>query len=97
MPKWSYDGNIGLGFPDSDAEIVLHNNKAISKKIDVNYLVEDVEKGVRQLLQAGCHLLVEPFDIRIGKCAVIKDPFGVEFSILDMTKGMVKDNFKQEG
>jgi len=29
----------------------------------------------------------DPFDITIGKCAVIEDPFGTRLCILDMTKG----------
>jgi len=28
-----------------------------------------------------------PFNITIGKCAVIEDPFGTRLCILDMTKG----------
>jgi hypothetical protein len=35
-----------------------------------------------------CHILVAPFDITIGKCAVIQDPFGTRLCILDLTKGL---------
>jgi hypothetical protein len=34
----------------------------------------------------GCQILVAPFDIMIGKCAVLQDPFGSRLCILDMTK-----------
>ena len=36
----------------------------------------------------GCQVLVAPFDITIGKCAVISDPFGTQLCILDRTKGL---------
>lgn len=29
-----------------------------------------------------------PFDVTIGKCAVISDPFGTRLCILDLTKGL---------
>lgn len=94
IPEWKHGGNVGLKFPESDSEIVLHNIKKISNKIDVNYLVENVDKSIQCFLKSGCEVLVEPFDIQIGKCAVIKDPFGIEISILDMTKGPVKNNLE---
>jgi hypothetical protein len=30
---------------------------------------------------------VAPFDVAIGTCAVIEDPFGTALCLLDMTKG----------
>ena len=38
----------------------------------------------------------EPFDIVIGKYAVIKDPFGTMLYILDMTKGPRLPNAGEE-
>lgn len=55
--------------------------------IEVHYLVEDAVSAVQILQTKGCRVLVEPFDIAIGKCAVIEDPFGTRLCILDMTKG----------
>jgi hypothetical protein len=50
-------------------------------------LVENVIAAVANYAAQGCRVLVEPFDIAIGKCAVIADPFGTRLCILDMTKG----------
>ncbi len=50
-------------------------------------LVENVIAAVANYTAQGCRVLVEPFDIAIGKCAVIADPFGTRLCILDMTKG----------
>ena len=85
--NWSGDGTIGLVFPETDAEIVLHNDPNIPSSVEVHYLVDDVVTVVADYVAKGCQLLVEPFDITIGKCAVIKDPFGTRMCILDITKG----------
>ncbi len=86
-PQWSGDDSIGLVFPESDAEIVLHRDPDIPSSVEVHYLVDDVVAAVEQYVARGCHVLVEPFDITIGKCAVIRDPFGTRLCLLDMTKG----------
>lgn len=84
---WWDDDAVGLAFPEADAEIVLHNKPDMPSRVEVHYLVDDVVTAVQQLVTQGCKLLVAPFDIAIGKCAVIADPFGTRLCILDMTKG----------
>lgn len=86
-PKWSDESSIGLGFQESDAEIVLHCDPNIPSSVEVHYLVDNVIAAVADYAVHGCQMLVSPFDITIGKCAVIKDPFGTRLCILDMTKG----------
>lgn len=86
-PQWRGDGAIGLVFPESDAEIVLHCDPAIPSSVEVHYLVDDVVAAVAYYEAQGSQILVAPFDIAIGKCAVIEDPFGTRLCILDMTKG----------
>ena len=93
-PNWSGDDAIGLVFPETDAEIVLHNDPNMPSSVEVHYLVDDVVTVVAEYVTKGCQLLVEPFDITIGKCAVIKDPFGIRMCILDMTKGARPLNLK---
>ncbi len=65
------------------------NNRdpGIPSSVEVHYLVADVLAAVTHYEQQGCQILVAPFDITIGKCAVIKDPFGTRLCILDMAKG----------
>ena len=86
-PQWIGDDSIGLAFAETDTEIVLHSNPDIPSSVEVHYLVDDVVAAVASYAAKGCHVLVEPFGITIGKCAVIEDPFGVRLCILDMTKG----------
>ncbi len=87
-PQWSGDGSIGLVFPESDAEIVLHRDLNIPSSVEVHYLVDDVVAAVAHCAAQGCQVVVSPFDITIGKCAVIRDPFGIRLCILDTTKGL---------
>ena len=87
-PQWSGDDAIGLVFPESDAEIVLHSDPGIPSSVEVHYLVDDVVAAVAHYEVEGCSVLVTPFDITIGKCAVVQDPFGIRLCILDLTKGL---------
>ncbi len=96
-PQWSGDGSTGLVFPESDTEIVLHNDPDIPSSVEVHYLVDDVVAAVAHYTVQGCHVLVAPFDITIGKCAVIQDPFGTRLCILDMTKGARPLNLAESG
>lgn len=87
---WTRPTQVGLKMPSTDAEIVLHTDPDIPGRIEVHYLVDDVAQAIAHFQANGCHVLVEPFDIEIGKCAVIEDPFGTPLNILDMTKGPLK-------
>ncbi len=57
QPNRSGDDSIGLLFPETDAEIVLHNNPNIPSSVEVHYLVDDVVTAVVEYAAKGCHLL----------------------------------------
>jgi len=83
---WQDATSVGMGMPETDAEIVLHTMD-LPKDIGVHYLVDDVVRSVVTLAQKGCTIREAPFDVAIGKCAVLEDPFGNVLCILDMSKG----------
>ena len=85
-PLWRDGSAVGMGMPETDAEVVLHNNPAIPNKVEVHYLVDDVV-AVKSYAEKGCRVLEPPFDVLIGKCAVIQDPFGTTICILDLGSG----------
>ena len=89
---WRDASAVGLGFPETDAEVVLHCDQGIPSRVEVHYLVDDVVAAVQRFEQQGCRVREAPFDIPIGKCAVIEDPFGTTLCILDMTKGPREPN-----
>jgi len=86
-PLWREGGTVGMGFPETDAEIVLHNSVEIFNKVEVHYLVDDVVTAVKSYSAKGCRVVVPPFDVLIGKCAVIRDPFETTICLLDLTSG----------
>jgi lactoylglutathione lyase len=94
-PLWSDEQSVALGMPESEAEIVLHNNPDIPRDCSVHYLVENVTDAVAQLGATGCQVIVAPFEVRIGKCAVVADPFGNMLNLIDMTKGPFEYNLKR--
>jgi lactoylglutathione lyase len=84
-PLWRDESSVGMGMPDTDAEIVLHTMD-LPREWSVYYLVEDVLAAVAAWRQSG-RVVREPFEIEIGWCAVLADPFGNAMGILDMSKG----------
>lgn len=83
---WRDEVSVGLAMPDTDAEIVLHTTDVPAER-SVHYLVDDVEAAVSECLANGCALREPPFDIAIGRCAVLTDPYGNALSVLDVSRG----------
>jgi predicted enzyme related to lactoylglutathione lyase len=84
---WRTDYAIGLGMPDTDTEIVLVTEE-ITEEID--FLVDSADEAASQMFGAGGKIITPPFDIQIGRCAVVQDPWGNKFILLDMSKGSLK-------
>jgi predicted enzyme related to lactoylglutathione lyase len=80
---WRDTEAAAFALPDTDAELVVHLR--IGPETDI--LVDDVDAAFRELLGAGAHAVQDPFDIRIGRCARVRDPFGNVLVILDQSKG----------
>ena len=83
---WSDDTSAGMGMPEADAEVVLHTMDLPADRA-VHYLVDDVPDAVATAQRAGCVVREAPFDVAIGLCAVLEDPFGNTVCLLDMSKG----------
>ena len=83
----SDEHSVALGMPETDAEIVLHDNLDIPRDCNVHYLVDDVSIAVAALAAGGWSVVTPPFEVQIGKCAVLADSAGNKLNLLDMTKG----------
>jgi len=83
--NWRNDeiGSAGLALPDSDTEIVLTTEHGY----EPNWLVESVDDAVRAVEEAGGSVLAAPFDIPVGRVAVVADPFGNVLALIDLSKG----------
>jgi lactoylglutathione lyase len=80
---WRDREAAGFALPDTDAELVVHLH--IGPETDI--LVDDVDSAVAAFLGAGGEVVEPPFDIPIGRCARVRDPFGNILVILDQSKG----------
>jgi predicted enzyme related to lactoylglutathione lyase len=80
---WRTPEAVAFRLPDTDAELVVH----AQLEPEVDLLVQDVERAFADLTAAGAKPLVPPFDIAIGRCARVEDPFGNRLTILDQSKG----------
>lgn len=81
---WRAATSVGLGLKDDIAEIVLQTDR---KKMNVDFKVESVAEAIDPILRAGGKVIDGPFDIPIGKCALVQDKWNNEYVILDMTNG----------
>jgi glyoxylase I family protein len=93
---WSNPHSIALGMRDCDAEIVLHDDPQIPRECNVHYLVGDVKETAAKLSSAGCSVMVAPFEVRVGMCAVLRDPFENLLNLIDMSKGPVDSGVKEQ-
>ena len=49
-----------------------------------------MKKHIKQIIEAaGGKIVVPPFDIQIGRCVVVQDPWGNQFVLLDSSKGLL--------
>ncbi|MFO7881052.1 MAG: VOC family protein [Kosmotogaceae bacterium] len=81
---WQTEKAVGLGMDEDVTEIVLHNS---DRKLEVDFKVDSVIDAIKEIEEAGGRVIIGPFDIKIGKCAVVKDLWNNEYVILDSTKG----------
>lgn len=84
---WRTDTSIGLKIPESEAELVIHTEP---DEFEVDFKVNSVISATEQFKDAGGKIISGPFDIPIGKCVVVKDPWDNKFILLDSSKGTYK-------
>ena len=83
---WRTTTQVGLRLPESATEIVLQTERPTP---EIDLLVDAVDAAVATLVEAGASIVVPPFDIRIGRCAVVADPWGNRLTLLDQSKGVL--------
>lgn len=81
---WRADTTAGLGMVQDITEVVLQTDR---KKMNVDFKVASVVDAVEKVKKFGGKVIHGPFDIPIGKCAVVQDKWENEYVLLDMTKG----------
>ena len=82
--NWRDADSAGLKLPGSNAELVLQVG---DRGMEVDLLVDSADRAAEDFVKAGGAVVVPPFDIRIGRCVVVKDPWEHVLVLLDMSKG----------
>lgn len=83
---WRTETAVGLRLPETDTEWVLQTER---DKPEVDLLVDSVENAVQRIEAAGGRVLVLPFDVPIGRCVVVEDPWANRLVLLDTSKGLL--------
>ena len=81
---WRTGTAAALRLPDSGTELVLATDRP---QPEADFLVDSADEAAARLVAAGGRLLVEPFDIPVGRLAVAADPFGNPLTFLDLSRG----------
>lgn len=83
---WRTEHAAGLRLPDSRAEIVLQTER---DEPETDLMVDSADEAANRIVEAGGSIVVPPFDIQIGRCVVVQDPWGNQLVLLDNSKGML--------
>jgi predicted enzyme related to lactoylglutathione lyase len=89
---WRTASAVGLRLPESEAELVLHTDER--RPLAAELRVDAVPDAVARFRGAGGSLVAGPFEIQIGRCAVVADPFGNSLVLLDASKGRLRTDAK---
>src|ERR1700691_221096 len=83
--RWRNDdiGQAGLALAGSDTEIVLTTRQ----RYEADWLVASADEAAAAVRAAGGQVVTEPFDIPVGRLAVVADPFGNTLVVLDLSNG----------
>jgi lactoylglutathione lyase len=84
---WRTEDAVGLRLAEGETEIVLHTEKM---HLEVDVKVSSADQAAERVKTAGGKIVAGPFDIQIGRCVVVADPWGNELVLLDTTKGLLK-------
>jgi lactoylglutathione lyase len=84
---WRTNSAAGLRLPESEAELVLQTE---DQRQEVDLLVDSADEAAIFIEQVGGRVIVPPFDIQIGRCTVVEDPWGNPLVLLDTSKGLLK-------
>jgi predicted enzyme related to lactoylglutathione lyase len=88
---WRSATAAGLKMPETDAELVIQTEE---QQQEVDLLVDSAAEAAAFIEGAGGKVIVPPFDIQIGRCAVLEDPWGNPLVVLDISKGLLATDDK---
>ncbi len=83
---WRTAQEAGLRMRETEAELVLQSR---DNRQEVDLAVQSADAAAQRFAEAGGTVVVPPFDIQIGRCTVVRDPWGNQLVLLDFSKGLL--------
>lgn len=83
---WRTATAAGLRMPETGTELVLQTERP---EPEVNLLVASAAASAEAIRQAGGQVVEPPFDVQVGRCAVLLDPWGNRLVVLDLSRGLL--------
>ena len=83
---WRTEQEAGLRLPDSETELVLQTERP---GLEVDITVQSADEAAARFASEGGKVIAGPFDIRIGRCVVVQDPWDNPLVLLDTSKGLL--------
>ena len=83
--RWRNDdlGQAAVAVPEGDTEIVLTTQHGY----EPNWLVASADDAAQAFEDSGGRIVIAPFDIPVGRVAVVADPFDNVLVLVDLSKG----------
>jgi lactoylglutathione lyase len=81
---WRRPRQAGLRLPDTDTELVVQTE---DPNLEIDLLVGDADAAADVFAKAGGGVVQRPFDIEVGRCVVVEDPWGNRLVLLDLRSG----------
>lgn len=81
---WRTTSAAGIGMGSNGSEMVLEQDSA---EPVIDLLVSSLPDALEKFTAAGGSVVHGPFEIAVGKAAVVKDPWNNSFVLLDLSKG----------
>jgi lactoylglutathione lyase len=84
---WRTPTAAGLRLADGPAELVLRTD---GRPPETDLTVASAAAAAERFAVAGGSVVAGPFEITIGQCVVVADPWGNELVLLDSSKGLLQ-------
>ena len=81
---WRTETAAGLQLDGSPTELVIQTERP---ELEANLSVLSADDTATRFANAGGTIHAAPFEIGIGRCAVLRDPWGNRLVVLDHSKG----------
>ncbi len=87
-PVWQHTRNMRarLRCPEREAEVFLLSDPLLSCQIEFHRVVEDAISAIPKYIHRGYTLVIEPFRVSAGKCAVIQDTCGTRICLFEKVR-----------